>query len=408
MSFRFVPTPLDAPLELPPARDGGLDPALEPRVRAVGRAGRRAGATAGARRARRHQRPAARPLHRPAVHRAQGALHRRARPGARAPVGRPVVPIFWIAGDDHDFAEASQASWLTADGSLAAGLAAAAAARGAAHADVSPAARGRGDGGARGARRESAGHPSSGTRPLAWLRTALPARCHGGRRLRRRAWRSCWPRSGSSASTAPTRPPSGRRRRIVLRALERAAEIDDDLERQAEALGETGADLRRRAGRRRRAGDAGGRRRAGTGWSRRTARSSPGGAASGSTSPRCGGSPRPSPTRLSPNVLLRPVIESALLPTVAYLGGPGGAALSRAHPAGLPSGSAWHRQRPLPRWSGVLVEPRVDRVLEKFGIELDGPARAARRAGGAAGALPAPVRGGRRARSAPRGGRSGL
>jgi uncharacterized protein YllA (UPF0747 family) len=28
------------------------------------------------------------------------------------------------------------------------------------------------------------------------------------------------------------------------------------------------------------------------------------------------------------------------------------------------------RQVPLPRWSGLLVEPRVDRVLEKFGLEL--------------------------------------
>src|SRR5690349_10990535 len=28
------------------------------------------------------------------------------------------------------------------------------------------------------------------------------------------------------------------------------------------------------------------------------------------------------------------------------------------------------RQRPLPRWSGVIVEPRVDRVLKKFGLEL--------------------------------------
>ena len=32
---------------------------------------------------------------------------------------RPVVPIFWSAGDDHDFAEASQAAWIRADGALA-------------------------------------------------------------------------------------------------------------------------------------------------------------------------------------------------------------------------------------------------------------------------------------------------
>ncbi|HEX6106473.1 MAG TPA: bacillithiol biosynthesis BshC, partial [Gemmatimonadales bacterium] len=29
------------------------------------------------------------------------------------------------------------------------------------------------------------------------------------------------------------------------------------------------------------------------------------------------------------------------------------------------------RQLPLPRWSGLLVEPRVDRVLDKFGIALE-------------------------------------
>jgi uncharacterized protein YllA (UPF0747 family) len=31
---------------------------------------------------------------------------------------RPVVPVFWVAGDDHDFAEASRVSWISADGSV--------------------------------------------------------------------------------------------------------------------------------------------------------------------------------------------------------------------------------------------------------------------------------------------------
>jgi uncharacterized protein YllA (UPF0747 family) len=76
------------------------------------------------------------------------------------------------------------------------------------------------------------------------------------------------------------------------------------------------------------------------------------------------------PERLSPNVLLRPVVESAVLPTVAYLAGPGELRyLDLAdclYPAlGVP------RQVPLARWSGVLVEPRVSRTLEKFGVSID-------------------------------------
>jgi uncharacterized protein YllA (UPF0747 family) len=75
------------------------------------------------------------------------------------------------------------------------------------------------------------------------------------------------------------------------------------------------------------------------------------------------------PTRLSPNVLLRPVIESALLPTVAYLGGPAELRyLALTPPIYRRLGVV--PQRPLPRWSGVLVEPRVDRILEKFGLDL--------------------------------------
>jgi bacillithiol biosynthesis cysteine-adding enzyme BshC len=76
------------------------------------------------------------------------------------------------------------------------------------------------------------------------------------------------------------------------------------------------------------------------------------------------------PERLSPNVLLRPVIESALLPTVAYLAGPGELRYLALTPP-VYERMRIPRQLMLPRWSGLLVEPRVDRVLQKFNIDLD-------------------------------------
>lgn len=76
------------------------------------------------------------------------------------------------------------------------------------------------------------------------------------------------------------------------------------------------------------------------------------------------------PERLSPNVLLRPVIEAALLPTVAYMAGPGELDY-------FPSAAPLYRaldvspQTPLPRWSGTLVESRVAKVVEKHGLKMD-------------------------------------
>ena len=77
-----------------------------------------------------------------------------------------------------------------------------------------------------------------------------------------------------------------------------------------------------------------------------------------------------SPEQLSPNVLLRPVIEAALFPTVAYAAGPGeleylpDAAPLYAHLGVTP-------QTPVPRWSGLMLESRVEKVLGRYGLTAD-------------------------------------
>lgn len=74
-----------------------------------------------------------------------------------------------------------------------------------------------------------------------------------------------------------------------------------------------------------------------------------------------------SPEQLSPNVLLRPVIEAALFPTVAYLGGPGEMEyLPESGPLFARLGVA--PQAPVRRWSGIIIESRVDKVLQKHGL----------------------------------------
>ncbi|HXM37154.1 MAG TPA: bacillithiol biosynthesis BshC [Gemmatimonadales bacterium] len=73
------------------------------------------------------------------------------------------------------------------------------------------------------------------------------------------------------------------------------------------------------------------------------------------------------PERLSPNVLLRPVVEAALFPTVAYLGGPGEMAyLPDAAPVFARLDVT--QPAPVPRWSGLIVEARVEKVLERHGL----------------------------------------
>ena len=95
---------------------------------------------------------------------------------------------------------------------------------------------------------------------------------------------------------------------------------------------------------------------------------------------------------LGANVLLRPVMEAAIVPTVAYVAGPGElayfaqvTALAGAVDARVPLA--------VPRWSGTLIEPRVQRIADRLGIsraELSDLHRIESRL--ARGAMPAPLR----------------
>ena len=73
------------------------------------------------------------------------------------------------------------------------------------------------------------------------------------------------------------------------------------------------------------------------------------------------------PQRLSPNVLLRPVVEAAILPTIAYVAGPGE---MKYLPQATPIYELFdvEPQIPVPRWSGLCIENRTAKVLTKYGI----------------------------------------
>jgi bacillithiol synthase len=279
---------------------------------------------------------------------------------------RPVVPVFWVAGDDHDFAEASRAHWIASDGTL----------------------------------REVALTPRPPEAPLTpmyrlpldgsidevlgTLATDLPASEYREWTLEwlRRHYRPGATVAGSFAgSLAELLAPSGAvcldsthpvvkraAARHLIRALGLSRDLDHDLQDRAEELRVGGMDpgvavgdgatlvmLEGAQGRDRLLMSDGG-------FTSRRSREP-------YTLEALQRIAAAEPERLSPNVLLRPVIESALLPTVAYMAGPGELAYLALTPP-IYERMRVPRQLALPRWSGLLVEPRVDRVLQKFGLEV--------------------------------------
>jgi bacillithiol biosynthesis cysteine-adding enzyme BshC len=367
VTLRFVATPLGVPVSPPPPRTGGVNAALLPAfVRVPGteellerlRAPDVVVVTTG-------QQPAlfTGPLY--SIHKALSAAALAALLEERW--SRPVVPVFWAAGDDHDFAEANHAWWIGRDGAVG----------GAAlpvrppEAPLTPMYQEPlGPGVVDALRALERDLPQSEFRAdtLGWLtRHFRPEATVGG--SYRDAIAELLALHGVVVFDSTHRAVKQAALPLLLEALRRAPELEAELAALADHLAAGGTDsgttigvgatlvmLDCRLGRDRLM-HQGGR------FSTRRGK-----AAYSLTELEALGAAEPE--RFSPNVLLRPVVESALLPTVAYLGGPGELRYLALTPPvyarlGVP------RQQPLPRWSGVLVEPRVTRVLEKFGVSLE-------------------------------------
>ena len=75
------------------------------------------------------------------------------------------------------------------------------------------------------------------------------------------------------------------------------------------------------------------------------------------------------PGSFSANVLLRPVVEDYLLPTLAYVGGPSEVAYFAQ--AAVVYEKLLGRVTPiLPRFSATLIEPRIKRLLERYRVSV--------------------------------------
>jgi bacillithiol biosynthesis cysteine-adding enzyme BshC len=267
--------------------------------------------------------------------------------------GIPAVPVFWLATEDHDAAEVDHC-WVFDGGRRPAAL----------HIDLSAAAG------------QPVGRIAVGDFPVAGLRAALAGLPHGeevadlvegcyqpglnlGQAFQRLVGRLL--RSHGLLFVDPLRP---RIRELAAPLLRRAAEAGEELierllerNRALEAAGyhaqvhlEPGSSLffllngsrriaLRRSGELYRSGERS--------WSRTDLTAAP--------------------ERLSPNALLRPVVQDFILPTVAYVGGPAEVAYL-AQSQVLYQHLLGYMPVPLARSAFTLLDGRAAKLIRRYGL----------------------------------------
>jgi bacillithiol synthase len=78
---------------------------------------------------------------------------------------------------------------------------------------------------------------------------------------------------------------------------------------------------------------------------------------------------RAHPEKFSPNVFLRPLLQDSLIPSIAYVAGPG----ELAYYGQMKRTYEWMQQPMpilIPRFSVTLVEPAIDRIMNELPIEM--------------------------------------
>ncbi|MEO7610730.1 MAG: bacillithiol biosynthesis cysteine-adding enzyme BshC [Gemmatimonadales bacterium] len=267
---------------------------------------------------------------------------------------RPVIPVFWLAGDDHDHAEAGRAAWIDSRGALV---------------EWSLPARAR-DAVQRPMYQEPLGPAVFDG--IALLRAGLPSsdlsaieRWWTSERTVHAAFAGWVAELLAPLGVACVDPTHHAFKRaqlpLIATALHRAGDLDAALAKVEDAgtgidagAGATLVFVETDVGRDRLVIDGDGfrARRSGQHFTR---------SAMHSLLER-------DPSRFSANVLLRPVVESACLPTVAYVAGPGELRYLERQVSVLFRLLDQPAPAAVPRWGGLVAEPFVDRLLDRLDL----------------------------------------